>query len=125
MDLNLKLGEVLVLRNALHSAAKITMPAALAYRFSTIRKKLEVEATAFEEQRMGVFKRYGHEVEDKPGVWQIEDEHMEAANAELKPLSEEGVTISNVVKVKVSELEESGVQIDAETMYGLDAILEA
>ena len=88
---------------SLSGLSDITFPAKVAYAIMRNTKALEALVEDIERAQQQIYTKYGHEVPDQPGAYQIEPNNIEKANQELKDLSNVENDLK-LMKISISDI---------------------
>ncbi len=91
--MEVKLHEVLGANEVLKRWMPMELPAKTSYRIMRMSKKLASEVKIFEDKRLELVKKYGAEVEGKPGMFSVKQENIELFNKDMNDIAEEVVNV--------------------------------
>lgn len=105
MALKAKLREVLEAQGALATLGTYDVPAKTAYRIGKLQRAVEREVRDFSKTREERVKKFGTEVDGKPGTYRLDPAKREAFTKEIDELLDEEVELEGVTKVNYVEIE--------------------
>ncbi len=121
-SIKLTLKEADELFDALSVFVNIKMPLKMALRAGTIHRDLAPRIQAFRILKLETIQKYGKEMEQPKGMWQVLPENGDAFAAEMEPSLSDEIEIPGAKKIDLN-LDEVDIDVEGSVIAALSPIL--